>query len=290
VRGPKEALVTFALVLAGGGVAGVAWELGVLRGIADTDDALADRIVGADTIIGTSAGSVVAAQISSGKSLADLYDAQLAGYSGEIPVQVDLTTMLTGWIEAAELATDDVDRRRRIGALALAAETVDEDTRRVAIASRLPSTEWPDRDVRITVVDALTGELVVFTPDSGVTLLDAVGASCAVPGVWPPVTIDGRRYVDGGIRTASNADLAKGADRVLLITPAPPDMPRGWGQDLATELAELAPARVQVVHADQATIDAFGTNPLDPATRVPAARAGREVGRAVAATVGALFD
>ncbi|HEY1574670.1 MAG TPA: patatin-like phospholipase family protein [Pseudonocardiaceae bacterium] len=282
--------MTFALVLAGGGVAGVAWELGVLRGIADTDEALADRVVGADTIIGTSAGSVVAAQITSGKSLADLYDAQLSGYSGEIPVHIDLTTMLAGWIEAAELATDDVDRRRRIGALALAAETIDEDTRRAAIASRLPSTEWPDRDVRITVVDALTGELVVFTPDSGVALPDAVGASCAVPGVWPPVTIDGRRYVDGGIRTASNADLAKGADRVLLITPAPPELPRGWGQDLATELAELAPARVEVVHADQATVDAFGTNPLDPATRGPSARAGRDVGRAVAATVGALFD
>lgn len=281
--------MTFALVLAGGGVAGVAWEIGVLRGIADTDEALAARIIGADTIIGTSAGSVVASQITSDTPLATLYERQLAGSSTEVAVDIDLTTLLAGWVDAAEQATDDVDRRRRIGALALAADTVDEDTRRAAVATRLPSTEWPDRDVRITAVDALTGELVVFTPGSGVTLLDAVGASCAVPGVWPPVTVDGRRYVDGGIRTASNADLAKGADRVLLITPMPPDLPRGWGQDLATELAELAPARVEVVHADQPTVAAFGTNPLDPATRAPAARAGREVGRAAVPAVKALF-
>jgi NTE family protein len=233
---------------------------------------------------------VVATQIASGTALPDLYDKQLSGYSAEIAVDIDLTTMLAGWVDAATQATDDVDRRRRIGALALAADTVDEEARRTAIASRLLDTEWPDRDLRITAVDALTGELVVFTADSGVTLLDAVGASCAVPGIWPAVTINGRRYVDGGIRTASNADLAKGADRVLLITPAPPDQPRGWGQDLATELAELAPARVEVVHADQATVEAFGTNPLAPATRGPAARAGRDLGRKVAATVGALFE
>lgn len=282
--------MTYALVLAGGGVAGVAWELGVLRGIADTDDGLAARVIGADTIIGTSAGSVVGAQITSGTGLPDLYDRQLSGYSAEIAVDMDLTAMLAGWVDAATQATDDVDRRRRIGALALAADTVDEETRRTAIASRLPGTEWPDRELRITAVDALTGELVVFTRDSGATLLDAVGASCAVPGIWPAVTINGRRYVDGGIRTASNADLAKGADRVLLITPAPPDQPRGWGQDLATELAELAPARVEVVHADQATVEAFGTNPLSPATRGPAARAGRDLGRKVAATIGTLFD
>ncbi|HEX5120179.1 MAG TPA: patatin-like phospholipase family protein [Pseudonocardiaceae bacterium] len=282
--------MTFALVLAGGGVAGVAWELGVLQGIADADEALAARIIGADTVIGTSAGSVVGAQITGGTALSALYDTQLDGYSAEIAVDIDLPTMLAGWMAAVEQATDDVDRRRRIGALALAADTVDEASRRAVIASRLPSTEWPDRDLRITVVDALTGELVVFTADSGVSLLDAVGASCAVPGIWPAVTINGRRYVDGGIRTASNADLAKGADRVLLITPAPPEQPRGWGQDLATELAELAPARVEVVHADQATVEAFGTNPLNPATRGPSARAGREVGKAVTPSVRALFD
>lgn len=282
--------MTFALVLAGGGVAGVAWELGVLQGIADTDDALATRIAGADTIIGTSAGSVVGAQITSGTALPALYHTQLNGYSAEVPVNGDLSALLAGWTDAAANATDEVDRRRRIGALALAADTVDEDTRRAAIAARLPSSEWPDRDLRITVVDAVTGELVVFTSSSGVALLDAVGASCAVPGVWPAVTVDGRRYIDGGIRSASNADLAKGADRVLLITPTQPDLPRAWGQDLATELAELAPARVEVVHADAATVAAFGLNPLDPSTRGPAARAGRDVGRKAALAVGALFD
>ena len=54
---------------------------------------------------------------------------------------------------------------------------------------------------------------MVFDAASDVRLLDAVGASCAVPGIWPPVTINGRRYIDGGIRSAANADLAAGCDR-----------------------------------------------------------------------------
>src|SRR2546430_16382097 len=77
-----------ALVLAGGGVAGVAWELGVLRGIADADPALADRILAADLVVGTSAGASVAVQITSGVPLDERYAAQLhpdsAGIEGDV--------------------------------------------------------------------------------------------------------------------------------------------------------------------------------------------------------------
>ena len=75
-----------ALVLAGGGVAGIAWELGVLCGIADADPALAGRVLAANLVVGTSAGASVAAQITCGVPLDELYAAQLRPETAEIEV------------------------------------------------------------------------------------------------------------------------------------------------------------------------------------------------------------
>jgi NTE family protein len=282
--------VTNALVLAGGGVAGIAWELGVLRGIADEDPDLAARLIAADIIVGTSAGSSVAAQITSGTPLAELYDAQLRAETAEIEVDVDLEDMLRRYAEAmrnpddADEEPDPIEQRRRMGALALAAPTVAEPVRLAAIAARLPHPGWPGRTLLIPAVDAVTGETVVFTRESGVDLVDAVAASCAVPGVWPPVTIGARRFVDGGIRSGTNADLADGADRILVVEPALEDAPQSLG-NLDEEIATLRPGETYVIWADQASVAAFGTNPLSPATRGPGARAGRAVGRAQAKAV-----
>ncbi|MHA3704149.1 patatin-like phospholipase family protein [Jatrophihabitans sp. YIM 134969] len=277
-----------ALVLAGGGVAGIAWELGVLRGILDVRPDLEEFLLGTDVLIGTSAGSTVAAMLGGGTPLDELYDAQLDPDSAEIPVDVDLPALVESFGAATAGVTDPTELRRRIGALALATDTVPESARRGAVAARLPVPEWSERDVRIPAVDAETGEVVVFTSDSGVALVDAVTASCAVPGVWPPATVDGRRYVDGGVRSSTNADLAAGCDRVLIVLPNLPDTPVPF-TDLADEIAALAPAQVVTVYADDASIVAFGTNPLAASTRGPSARAGREVGRRCADEVAALF-
>src|SRR4051794_2550431 len=266
-----------ALVLAGGGVAGLAWELGVLRGLADADPALADRVLAADLVVGTSAGSSVGAQISSVVPLDELYAAQLAPETAEIEVDVDLPALVARVNEAMADASGTEDAGRRVGALALATPTIDPARRLAAIDARLPVKSWPERSLLIPAVDADTGALAVFTRDSGVALVDAVAASCAVPGVWPPVAIDGRRYLDGGVRSMANADLAAGADRVLVVLPALPGAPTLWGSSLDAELAGLAPAAVHAICADQASIDAFGTNPLSPSTRAASARAGRAV-------------
>jgi len=271
-----------ALVLAGGGVAGIAWELGVLRGVQDADPGLESSVVAADVVVGTSAGSAVAGQITSGTPLEDLYAAQLAPGSSEIEVDFDMDDLIARFASVADGATTAEEIRWRIGALALATPTVEESARRAAIAARLPVHAWPDRVVLLAAIEAETGELTVFTRESRVSLVDAVAASCAVPGVWPPVTIDGHRYVDGGVRSGTNADLAAGCDRVLIITPTSADAPSPWG-DLAGEIELLRPADVRVLHADEASLAAFGTNPLSPATRGPSARAGRELGRAQAA-------
>jgi NTE family protein len=279
---------TTALVLAGGGVAGIAWELGVLRGIADVDRALADRLLAADIVVGTSAGASVAAQITSGVSLDDLYAAQLRTETAEIEVEVNAEALFTGYAAVMAEATDVVDAGHRMGTFALAAQTIDLADRLVAIDARLPVKDWPDRRILLTAVDAGSGELTVFTGQSGVSLLNAVAASGAVPGVWPPVPIGDHRYIDGGIRSMTNADLAGGADRVLIIKPSLGDTPQPWG-DLDAEIAALAPATVHVINADQPSVEAFGANPLSPTTRAPSAQAGRAVGAQQAAAVAAWF-
>jgi NTE family protein len=276
--------VTNALVLAGGGVAGIAWELGVLQGIADEDPELAARLIAADVVIGTSAGSSVAAQVTSGTPLTDLYDAQLRAETTEIEVDIDVQDMFRRYAEAVDGVLDPASRRQRIGAMALATDTVDEPVRLAVIAARLPRPTWPDRRVLIPAVDAVSGSTVVFTRDSGVELVDAVAASSAVPGVWPPVTIGDRRFVDGGIRSGTNADLAVGASRILVIQPALADAPQVLGS-LDEEIVALRPGETYVVWADEASVAAFGTNPLSPATRGPSARGGRAVGRAQAKLV-----
>jgi NTE family protein len=278
--------VDTAVVLAGGGVAGIAWELGVLRGIADADPTLARRILAADLMVGTSAGSSVAAQITSGVSLDDLYAAQLRTETAEIEVEVDMEKLFADFGAALAGASGPEDAGRRLGALARATSTVDPGVRLAAVDARLPVKEWPNRRLRLPAVDAETGALTVFSRESGVALVDAVAASCAVPGVWPPVPIAGRRFIDGGVRSLTNADLAAGADRVLIIQPTLEGAPPPWG-NLEAEIAALAPAAVYVISADQASVDAFGTNPLSPSTRAPAARAGRAVGAADAAGLAA---
>jgi NTE family protein len=276
-----------ALVLAGGGVAGIAWELGVLRGLADADPALADRVLAADLVVGTSAGSAVAAQVTSGVPLDELYEAQLRPGTAEIEVDVDLPELVARMTAATAGATGPEDAGRRIGALALATATVDPALRLAAIEARLPVPTWPQRRLLVAAVDAESGGLAVLTRDSGVPLVDAVAASCAVPGVWPPVEIGGRPHVDGGVRSMANSDLAAGAGRVLVVLPVLQGAPGLFGATVDDEFAALAPADVTVVHADQASVDAFGTNPLSPATRAASARAGRAVGAAAASRVAA---
>jgi NTE family protein len=265
-------------------VAGIAWELGVLLGVRDVARDLSPELVAADVVIGTSAGSTVAAQITSGTDLEALFAMQLGETSSEIEVDIDFEAMMARFGAAVAGATSASEVRRRIGALALATQTVDEPARRAAIAGRLPSHAWPDRPVLVPAVDTETGGVDVFTRDSGVELVDAVAASCAVPGVWPPTTINGRRYIDGGIRSGTNADLAQGCDRILVITPSLADEPSLFDH-LQDEIEQLRPAEVFVVHADKTSQAAFGRNPLSPATRRPSAHAGRAIGRAHAADI-----
>jgi len=272
-----------ALVLAGGGVAGIAWLLGVVEALRAGGVDLAT----ADQIIGTSAGSDVGAQLATGQ-LAAAVAMQERTETSEIYVEVDLQSFFDTAAKLAVGAADEQEVMRRYGAAAIEHETVSEAARKVAVAARLPSHDWPEHPLRITSVDAATGELVVFDRSSGVPLVDAVAASCAVPLVWPPATIRNKRYIDGGTRSFTNADLARGFGRVLILIPTAPNPV--LTQKLDRELAQLADARTLVVRVDDASAAAIGPNPLDPARRKPALDAGRRQGREVLDDVRAFWS
>ncbi|MEU6643352.1 patatin-like phospholipase family protein [Saccharomonospora sp. NPDC046836] len=266
-----------ALVLAGGGVAGIAWELGVLRGIADVAPGSASALLDADVIVGTSAGSAVAAQITSDVPLSALYAAQLQPEHHEIDIELSWDALMDRFAMVAARASSVRDLRRRIAGLERFTD-VDEAARHRAILARLPVPQWPDRPIRLAAVDAGSGDLVAFDAESGVNLVDAVAASCAVPCVWPQVVIDGRAYVDGGIPSNANVHLAADCSRVVVIAPTAPDAPTPFDR-WVKELDRLTPERLLRIHADPISVTSFGTNPLSPATRAPAARAGRQIGR-----------
>lgn len=159
-----------------------------------------------------------------------------------------------------------------------------EAARKEIIARRLPVHEWPERELRITAVDALSGELVVFTRASGAELVDAVAASTAVPMVYPAITIDGRRYVDGGVRSVANADLATGCDPVVVLAPLRAALRRK--QRVDAQLQSLGQGITSiVVSADATARKAMGRQALDPAFRAPSARAGKAQAPLVAAAI-----
>lgn len=283
--GTLKVMTTRALVLAGGGLAGIAWETGILRGIADETPETAKALLDSDVLVGTSAGSTVAAQLGSGLDLQDLFDRQTTPSSTEIAPEVGIEEIIELFGAAMSVPdTTTAQKLQHIGSVALATPTVAESVRRDVIAARLPSHRWPDRAVRITAIDTASGELVTFGPDSGVGLIDAVTASCAVPGVWPPVTIGDRRYMDGGVGSAVNMSLADDCEVAVVLVPSGEFTPSPFGDGAAAEIAAFRGSAFGVF-ADEASLAAFGANPLDPACRIPAATAGRAHGRRVAAAV-----
>jgi NTE family protein len=278
-----------ALVLGGGGLAGIAWETGILQGIADELPVTARALLDSDVLLGTSAGSAVVAQIGGGSSLEELFARQVKEISAEIDPGVGIQAVTDLFLAALSQPDATVaQKRRRIGAVALATETVAESVRRGVIAQRLQTHAWPERALRVTAIDVATGELVVFDRDSGVELVDAVAASCAVPGAWPPVTIGDRRYMDGGIGSTINLDIADDCDAAVVLVPAGVSAPSPFGPGPFAEI-EAFRGPVLGIFADHKSQAAFGPNALDPRCRIASAEAGREQGRREAAGAAAFL-
>ncbi|WP_416395369.1 MULTISPECIES: patatin-like phospholipase family protein [unclassified Curtobacterium] len=279
---------TRALVLGGGGVAGIAWELGVLSALQDAGVDLD----AADLVVGSSAGSVVGTFVRAG-AVQQAYDQQHAAvpttYEEPVPIDADDFQQRIGAV--LDGATSDQDARARLGRLAQRTTTGQTDDQRAAtFAETLPSTEWPPKPLAVTAIDATDGTFRVLTAADGVPVARAVAASCSVPLVWSPVTIEGRPYVDGGMRSATNADVAAGYERVLVVACGPEGpSPLGPWLDVAVEGLRAAGSSVEVVIADSTSQQAFGTNSLSLSTQAPAADAGRTQGTAVAEGIAAFW-
>lgn len=269
---------SFTLVLGGGGVTGIAWETGVVAGLADEGIDLTQ----ASSTLGTSAGATVAAQLTSGASIESLYEHQLTGVPYEIAKSLSGGGMLK-FVLAQLLPGDLHQASKRVGALALKAPVGSVAERRAVIESRLPSHSWPETDLRIVVVDALTGVERVITRADGLNLVDVVAASCAVPMVWPSVQLEGRAFIDGGVRSPANLDLARGSGPVIALVPVKIAFRRASRID--EQVKSLHPRRVELIQMSPEAKQAQGRNSLDNAVVPAVAAAGREQGRRESATI-----
>jgi NTE family protein len=291
--------MTRALVLGGGGPVGIAWESGLIAGLAQAGVDLA----AADFIMGTSAGSFVGARLALGADARTLADPILAepppAPKAEAPAPAppaDLSPLMKMMAEAQAGTRDALEVRRDIGAFALSARTPDEADFIASFGrsfAGLPDEAWPERDYACTAVDTATGEFQLWTRDSGVGVTRAVASSCSVPGVYPPITLKGRRYMDGGMRSATNADMATGHDLVVVVQVRIPAMSgEAYAKRFEAELDVLRKggAEVVVLAPSAASQAAMGVNLMDFRKRQDAARAGLEQGRAEAAELAARWS
>ncbi|MFJ8449426.1 patatin-like phospholipase family protein [[Kitasatospora] papulosa] len=278
-----------ALVLGAGGVTGTAWESGILHGLAKAGVDLST----ADLTVGSSAGAVVGAQLAFGPAgVDDLYERQLAApESADAPMgRLGPVTVLRYARAVLSSRTPD-DYGRRLGALARDSRPVaTADERREMIAALLPSSEWPAGNLLVTAVDAATGALHTFDRTGTVALADAVTASCAVPVVWPVVSAGGRNWIDGGVHSPANVQLASGYERVVVIAPTATGNKVIASPRAQVALLEAEGSRVELITPDAGARKAIGRNPLDPARRAAAARAGLAQAAAHTEAVAAVWN
>jgi NTE family protein len=228
--------VSRALVLGGGGPVGIGWEAGLLTGLADADVSLRD----ADVVIGTSAGSVVGALLTAGRTLADV-----VAPIGERPP----------WMpsDAGEAAAD-------IEALLAAGnDAIVSEDEFVAGWGFVSGTEWPGTFL-CTAFAIDSGRFAVWDQASGVEVHRAVASSCSVPGLAPSVTIEGESYIDGGARDMLNADLAIGHDKVIAVSCLALDPTADRVPELFTALLPGVRTRIDELRASGSAVEVIEPN------------------------------
>lgn len=276
-----------ALVLSGGGPLAVAWECGLMAGLAEAGVGAIE----ADFILGTSAGAIVGAQLADGREpgamvAAILDEARGIAPPGAQPFDPAAVAKLPELFALAQSRPDDAAAARaEVGAYALAQPTESEEASAARFASLIGIHEWPDRALGCAVVDAVDGSAHVLTRDCGASIAQAVAASCSLPGITPPITIGGRRYIDGGFASAANVDLVEGYDEMIVAvfgTPGPRRERIAARLDPQIARLRAAGTRVLVIWPDTASAAAIGEQTMDVRRRPDVARAGMEQGAAAA--------
>lgn len=294
-----------AVVLGGGGPVGVAWELGLAAGLRAGGIDLTD----ADLVVGTSAGSIAGAMLTSGEDPTQLVDqiedmfSTATGATGADQVSKEaLAEFMELTFESGQI-TDEAgaaEHVRKVGALAEASTTIPEDAFVDTIGSVLAGRPWPE-PFACTAVETTTGEFTVWNRAAEVPLERAVASSCSVPGVYPPITIGDGRYMDGGARSALNADLAEGHDVAVIVSVTLLELPPGIddpriGAFLAKERAAVdrlraAGTAVELIVPDVEflTISGLGMDLMNFAVVGAAAEAGARLGKLEAERLGAIW-
>ena len=289
---PRNGSPTRALVLGGGGAVGVGWQAGLLTGLREAGADLA----GATAIMGTSAGALVGALLSSGRDVTDALTSLAA-----LGQSIDPDSLAAGdeaflsTISQASLDTDPRQALRAIGRAAREASTPAEDVY-LGLFGTLDGTPWP-AGFRCTATDTETGDLVVWDQGSGVPLMHAIAASCSVPMLFPTVTIKGRHYMDGGILSHLNATAAPPTDVLVVLSCHPlGSKGAGGGGSLAASVtpdAELAPLRrtrrLVAVEPDFSGIEA-PANMMDPNFAIQAFQTGKRQAEREAAAIQAAWN
>jgi NTE family protein len=257
--------MTRALVLGGGGPVGIAWETGLAVGLAErgVDLAVADRIVG------TSAGSVVGAQLAAGLDLVERAQrvylqapgdggspvdralaAEVDPAVGERMMQLIGALGGLGPVGAPDAGPDPA--LAELGRRALEAG-VEPEQSFLALFAEFAEHEWPER-FACTAVDTATGRFTVWERSSGIPLDRGVASSCSVPFVYPPITIGEGRYMDGGMRSALNADLATGCDAVVVVS-VMADLPPGIELPMALRETTARDAHLEALRTSGSTVE-----------------------------------
>jgi NTE family protein len=290
------------LVLGGGGLVGIAWEIGVLTGLANKGFHLTgpkeDADHRPDVILGTSAGSVVGAMMGA-TTLAVMQELSRSDDSAAVILEViptlDFELMGRAFGAWQKVSESDPSSFMTVAQFAAEAKSIDQE-RFVSSMTDSVGTTWPDSRFSCFAVDTATGELQIWDEQTGVSVDRAVASSCSVPSMFPPITItsNGRTssYTDGGVRSGTSLHLAAGADRILVLAPI-----GSWkGETLdasaaraivdETAIAEAAGSQVITLFTDDETNQATMNTPLtrmDPAGRAPALEHGIRQGEELAA-------
>jgi NTE family protein len=264
-----------AVVLGGGGLTGQSWEIGLLKGLRDDGLDLAQ----AELVIGTSAGSVAAAQLRSDQSLDTFYDALLAPptiTSPLDPAHIDVPYYQeTGRMWQGVASTPAL--RIEVGARALAAARAFSEEEFVQrTVARLGVPGWPHQPLQISAVDVIDGTRRLIDRTQGVPIESAVAASTALPGVSAPITLGDRRYMDGGV-AGTNVDAATGYGVIVMILPA------GAVPDTEMERLRAQGSQVMIMRPDAESAAARGQDSQDPTRMRGSAEAGLRQAAAVAA-------
>ena len=269
VRGRGTA-VRVGLVFGAGGLPGEAFHRGVLRALLDVEGVDARQ---ADVVVGTSVGSLVAASLRAPRARAvPLVEPAPAAMAS--PRQLPLPDVMA----LARYAL----RPWRARPAAVTAALLPPGSRDSAVPHELLrrryGTGWPRRTTWVVAARRRDGRRVVFGRDRhDVDIATAVAASCAIPGYFRPVRVDGDSYVDGAVHSPTNADLLAGEGLDLVVVSAPLgvrprparpvlDLPLrlAWHTQLAFEAAAIRRKGTEVLTVEPAgpVLRALGISPM----------------------------